>query len=478
MAAGGQQASVQILGISNVTQHTADVEIQITPGTYPVTGGGLVFGTTSWFENYQTPYPPYFTNSISGDGTNHFTITIDNLDIATLYYVTAFVTENNADFGNGIWYSNELGFSTLDASGNDPTAPDPVDPPPAPEQPPEPKEILNRTLSFKLELLDSAENVIAEKSVSLIEGKVDVGSGGFRRKCSFDLAEAIDPAWQSHRFKLYYGSAINRAEPEYTPLGVFIPINPREREAQANQITSLQGVDKTKLFADYELDAPIQFTSGTSLRSIIQTVAGWFSETKLTIETDLGTLGADFSFEEGSTAEQLLNTLVSSFNCEWFYDTNGFLVARKRTDPASRAIKYQMDRINQPYYLEAERDIDDSNYYNRVTVVGGKADTPIYRQTYENATAIAKAGGRIVQRYFTIDAAVTQAQVDGRAAFYLSNGILLPAKLKLTSLVLPDLEIGDIIEKGGVRYEVRQFDVPLSLAAQNITAGEITQEEA
>lgn len=334
----------------------------------------------------------------------------------------------------------------------------------------------NQRLYFKLEKLDSQEGVLEEKSVVLLSGNVDVGSGGFRRKCAFDLMEGLDTDWQSRRFKLYYGQGDNRQAPTYTPLGVFLPINPSERESQARPITSIQGVDKTKLFADFELDTPVQFTSGTTLRSIFQTVAGWFSETKLIIEQSMGALGADFTFEEGSTAEQLLNTLASSFSCEWFYDPNGFLVARKRTDPATRPVRYEMDNIEQPYYLEAERTIDDANYYNRVTVVGGKVDTPIYRRTYQNDGAITKAGGRIVQRYFTIDAAVTQAQVDGRAAFYLSNGVLLPAKLKLSSLVLPDLELGDIIQKAGTRYEVRQFDVPLSLAPQNMTAGEIIEE--
>lgn len=328
-------------------------------------------------------------------------------------------------------------------------------------------------LYFRLEMLDSAEKVLEDKSVTLLGGKVDVGSGGFRRKASFELLEPLPATWQSRRFKLYYGTAQNEADADYTPLGVFIPVNPNEREAQDGKITSLQGVDKVKLYSDYQLDTPVQFVSGTTLRSIIQTVAGWFGETKLNIETTLGTLGADFTFEEGSTAEQLLNTLVSSFSCEWFYDTNGILVARKRTDPATRAIRYVMDDIDQPFYLTSEQAIDDDNYYNKVTVVGGKTDTPIYRQTYSDTAAIAKAGGRIVQRYFTIDAAVTQAQVDGRAAFYLSNGVLLPRQLKLTNLVLPDLELGDIIQKGNTRYEVRQFDVPLSLDSQNITAGEI-----
>lgn len=331
-----------------------------------------------------------------------------------------------------------------------------------------------KRLYFKIEKLDSSENVIEEKSVVMLSGKVDVGSGGFRRKAQFELLEALPSTWQSRRWKLYYGTANTSAEaPVYTPLGVFIPMNPNEREAESGKITSLQGVDKTKLFADFQLADPVQFVSGTTLRSIIQTVAGWFGETKLNLETSMGTLGADFTFEEGSTAEQLLNTLVSSFSCEWFYDANGILVARKRVAAADRPVKYVMDDITDPKYLTAEQDISEDNYYNKVILVGGKTDTPIYRATVQNTTAITKAGGRVVQRYFTYDAAVTQSQVDAIAAYYLSNGVLLPRQLKLTNLVLADLELGDIIQKGSTKYQVRQFDVPLNLEAQNMTAGEI-----
>lgn len=332
----------------------------------------------------------------------------------------------------------------------------------------------HRKLYFLLQKLDSDENVIEEKSVELISGKVDVGSGGTRRKASFDLLEPLAADWQANRWKLHYGYSERDAEdPQYVPLGVFIPINPSEAESQSGKITSMQGADKSKLYSDYELDSPVTFPNGTAVRDIITTVASWFGETKLNLESALGVIAADLSFEEGTTAEQILNTVVTSFSADWYYDANGYLVALKNTDPATRAISYVIDDAESPLYITASKDIDDSNYYNRVTVVGGLTDTPIYRATYQDDDAIARAGGRIVQKYFTVDAAVTQDQVNGRAAYYLSQGVQLPSQLKLTSLVLPELEIGNILQKGQQRFEVRAFSVPLSLSAQDITAGEI-----
>ena len=332
----------------------------------------------------------------------------------------------------------------------------------------------NRQLFFKIEKLNTAEAVLEEKSVTINGGSIDVGSGGSRRKASFELLEPLPANWQMHKWKLYYGYRERTTDPIiYYPQGVFIPINPSEREVNSGFVTSFQGVDKTKLFADFQLDTPITFASGTTVRSIVQTVAGWFNETKLVLAQDLGTLGAAFSFEEGSTAEQLLNSLVSSFNAEWFYNPDGFLVARRRTDPANRPITHRLDNPASPYYISSERTISDDNYYNKVTLVGGKADTPIYRSTVQNTDAITAAGGRVVQRYFSRDAAVTQVQVNALAAYYLSNGVLLPATLKVESLVIPNLELDEIIQKDNKRYEVRGFNIPLGLGTQNIDAGEI-----
>lgn len=332
----------------------------------------------------------------------------------------------------------------------------------------------SRTLAFRIEKLDSTENVLETKTVSLVSGSVDVGSGGYRRKCSFSLLESLPQNWQGHRWKLYYGySNDNLVNFTYYPLGVFIPINPNESEIKSGKIVNYQGVDKVKLYADYQIDSPVTFISGTAVRDIIVQVAGWFNETKLNLEQNLGTLGVDRTFEEGTTAESILNTIVSSFGDEWFYDQNGILVARQVVDPKIRHISLVVDDVESPIYISASTDVDDSNYYNKVTVVGGTVDTPIYRATFQNNDAISLAGGRVVQRYFTIDAAVTQAQVDGRAQFYLSGGVQLPATLSLESLVVPNLEIGDILIKDNIKYEVRSFNIPLSTDIQEIKAGKV-----
>lgn len=332
----------------------------------------------------------------------------------------------------------------------------------------------NREVWLKLERLDETDRVIEEKTRRLIGGRVEIsGTGENRRKISFQLLEPLAAAWQGYRWKVHYGYRSTTAEPiTYYPQGVFIPFNPAETEIHEGFTTELQGADKMKMFYDYEIDEPVTFASGTPVRQVVQDIAGWFNETHLKLDTDLGTLGAALTFEEGTTAGSMLSTLVSSFSAEAFYDIEGFLVARKIVDPNLRPIKYVVDDEEAGVYISSSRSVDDTNYYNSVTVVGGTVDSAIFRATRQSTAAIA-AAKRTVQRYFTVDAAVTQAQVNARADHYLSMGISLPRRIALTNLVLADIDAGDVIEKDGVRYEVVDASIPLDLSTQSISAREV-----
>lgn len=459
--------SVSTGAVTSVQHNSAIASATVVSGGRTIVGRGVVFGTTP--DPGGVPYPPYFENArsypVNEDTT--FSISLNDLEPNTTYYVKAYAHEEWEVEGvanSGSIYGGEVSFTTSDVPVL-PDIPTPVTP--------TTNNSLSRELFFKVELLDETDSVLQEKAVKLKSGRVDVGSGGARRKCTLELLEPLPDDWQGRRWRLYYGHRTGHVgEPIYHALGVFIPVNPSEYEAANGLITMYQGVDKMKLFGDYQLPEPLSFASGTPVRDIIVQMATIFGETKLNLEKDLGTLGADFTVEEGITAESFLNTLVSSFSAEMFYDAEGWLVARKTISPDLRPIRFAMDDDISPLYISSEKIVDDLNYYNSVTVVGGRADTDIYRASLSNSDAIDRAK-RVVHRYFTIDAAVSQAQVDGRASYYLSQGVQLPFNLRLTNLVIPNLEQGDIISKDGRRYEVRAFNIPLGLGEQNITAGEV-----
>lgn len=331
----------------------------------------------------------------------------------------------------------------------------------------------DRTITVKIEKLNSAGQLIETRQDKLISGKVDVSPGYVRRKCSFDLAEALPDDWIAHRWKLYYGYKA-RGDTAYTfiPLGVFIPINPKQTSKIGGFESSYQGIDKSKLFSDYEIPAPLYWATGTTVLSIIGYCAGVVGETKLNIANDLGTLAADFTFEEGTNLATVMQTIISGRNAEWYYDPEGNLRVQNLVPATDKTPKLTLDPSD-PIEIESSFEVDDDSYFNKVTVLGGKADTAIYRSTLTDVAAVARAGGRTVSKFFKFEGAVSQTHTDSIAAYYLKRGAQLPFSLHLENLVIPDLETGDVFKRLTRKFEVKTFDVPLGIGTQTVEAGEI-----
>lgn len=330
----------------------------------------------------------------------------------------------------------------------------------------------HRELYFKIEKLDSEDKVLEIKTSVLIDGEVKVAYDDVnRRTCDFTILEGLPDTWMSARWKPYYGQKIND-EIVYVPLGVFIPINPTEEEVNSGKTTKYQGVDKAQLLADEYSDIPLTYTAGTTLKEVSQDIFGRIGETKLNLEDVPYVLATDFTFEEGVSLEHILSTLVRSFPADWYYDRNGYAILQSLPVVTERPVRYTFTEDDESILIESSRSIDTSKYWNKVIVVGGRVDTGIFRQTYENDNAIEKAG-RKVTKFFKEDAATSQTQVNDLATQFLDAGLRLPATINIQNLPLSDLEPKEVIMKNNTKYEVIAFNIPLSADLQLIQAGEV-----
>lgn len=332
----------------------------------------------------------------------------------------------------------------------------------------------NRELYFKIEKLNSSDQVVETKTPVLIDGNVSVEYDRInRRTCNFKLAEALPTDWQSSRWKLYYGQK-NRTtgDIDYVALGVFIPINPRQEEELDSYITSYQGVDKAQILKDAYNDIPLTFIAGTTLKEVMTEILDLVGETKRNLEDVPYELATDFTFEEGVSLEHILSTLVRSFPADWYYDREGIAKLVSLPPADQRAVKQLYEYGDNSIYVDSSFDIDTDRYWNRVIVVGGRADTGIFRQTYENEEQILLAG-REVTRFFKEDAATSQDQVNDLATQFLGIGTQLPRQITISGIPIADLDVKEVIEKDLRKYEVIAFNVPLGLELQTITAGEI-----
>lgn len=330
----------------------------------------------------------------------------------------------------------------------------------------------HREVYFKIERLDSNDAFIEEKTVELIDGNINIAYSDIcRRSTSFTLREPLPDGWMANRWKMYYG--IKKDEiTSYTPLGVFIPMNPEEDAILSSWTTKYQGVDKAQILADAVNDIPLTFAIGTTLKNVALTIFGMISETKLNLQDVPYALATAFTFEEGTSLERILSTLIRSFPADWYYDANGIAVLEALPIARYRPIKYTFDEGDDSIFVDSTRSFDTDKYWNRVTVIGGQIDSGIFRQTYGDDVQKAIAG-RWVTKFFKEDTATSQTQVNELATAYLAAGIQIPANIVIHNLPIADLDTKQIIVHGNKKYEVVDFNVPLDLSLQTIQAGEI-----
>lgn len=331
---------------------------------------------------------------------------------------------------------------------------------------------MHRELYFKIEKLNSSDQVIEDKSLKLTSGDVRVDYDQInRRTCSFELAEPLSSDWMQYRWKPYYGVKTPDGI-DYTALGVFIPVNPEESEESSGYITKLQGVDKAVLLSEAYSDIPLTFTAGTTLKEVATTIFAMIPETKLNLDDVPYELATDFTFEEGIALEHILSTLVRSFAADWYYDRDGYAVLEQLPTADMRPVVYEFEEDDDSIFIESTRSLDTDQYWNKVTVIGGTVDTGIFRQTYQSDLEFQRAG-RWVTRFFKEDTATSQDQVNDLATQFLDAGTRLPATISIHNLPLANLEPKQIIKKGNVKYEIIDFNIPLSLDLQQIRAGEV-----
>ena len=330
----------------------------------------------------------------------------------------------------------------------------------------------HKEIYFKIERLNANDEFLEEKSVQLIDGNVNVSySDVCRRSCSFTLREPLPTDWMSSRWKMYYGVK-ESDQISYEPIGVFIPLNPEESEELSGWTTDYQGVDKAQILSESFSEIPLTFTAGTTLKEVATTIFNMIGETKLNLADVPYSLATEFTFEEGISLEHILSTLVRSFPADWYYDRNGIAVLEALPLAQYRPIKYSFKEDNDSIHIDTKRSIDTDKYYNRVVLVGGKADTGIFRQVYGNDVHRYIAG-RWVTKFFKEDAATSQEQVNQLAMQLLDAGIRLPANIVIHNIPIADLEPKQIIMHNNTRYEVIDFNIPLDLSLQTIQAGEV-----
>lgn len=214
----------------------------------------------------------------------------------------------------------------------------------------------------------------------------------------------------------------------------------------------VSGRDYTKKCLLSKFNTATSFADGLAIETAIQTIATNAGITKFLLPLTGHQLGKLYTYERGVSRWEAMKEIASGFGYELFFDAQGFLVMREYLDPVTAPLAYSL--ATGPLVgnlVSYGKTVNDNRIYNKIIVTGESSDSevPPVSAIAENTlpdspTRIAKLGERVYQyasAYIT-----TTPQAQDVADKFLKIHALEEFELNFTSIALPWLEAGEIIE--------------------------------
>lgn len=250
---------------------------------------------------------------------------------------------------------------------------------------------------------------------------------------------------------------------------------------------SVSGRDYTKKMLSSKFVAATGFNAGASLDATINTIAAaaGIPASKRFIPPTNKTLGRDFIFERGVERWKACKELAEAFGYELFFDGTGTLVMREYLDPTTSPLMYTFLTGTTGNLVTYDKSVSDGRLYNHVVVSGESSDTiPVWAEARNDNPASPTNINLIGDRLYTYTSSfiTTQEQAQDVANTFLSIYSLQEYDFNFSSLMLPWLEVGGIIEfidpKAALtqpdRFLLSTLTIPLALGAMTGTGKRVT----
>lgn len=248
------------------------------------------------------------------------------------------------------------------------------------------------------------------------------------------------------------------------------------KESNFPDTVHVTGRDYAKKMLASKFVVATGFTATDSLESVISSIAanaGIPANKRLIPATGL-TLGRSFIFERGVNRWDACKQLSEAHGYELFFNAQGMLVMRQFLDPSTSPLSYTFETGDFGSLVTYDKTVSDSQLYNHVVVAGEATDTiPVWAEARNDnpasPTNIAAIGDRYTE--YISSFITTTAQAQDVANQFLAIYSLQEYDLNFSSLMLPWMEVGEIIEfidpKAAEtqpdRFLLSQLNIPLSL---------------
>lgn len=266
-------------------------------------------------------------------------------------------------------------------------------------------------------------------------------------------------------------------------LGEFMIDNIEETDGPPHTL-KISGRDYSKKLDLCKFVDPLIFQTGTSVDDVLLALLNLAGIKKFIVKSGAGTLTANFQVQSEQSALDAIKNLSSGYVFEWFFDNNGFFIARQYRDPStSNATSYLRTGGVDGNLIGFTRTSSDENLKNHVIVISDKGKTT-YRGEAKNTnpsspTRIARLNDRLsIIRNSLPD---SDAACQKLAERILAVSGLETYSVNFTSLVFPWLEVNEIQDFTDPRYPAEypkrylltDLSIPLGLGGMTGTSKRI-----
>lgn len=258
---------------------------------------------------------------------------------------------------------------------------------------------------------------------------------------------------------------------------------------QFPHLIKVTGRDFTKKMILSLFDTTDTFVAGTDVSDLVSALCANSGITSFSFPYDGTVTTADYTFDQGTSRWDAAKQVATDYNYDLYMDNTATATMSTKVDPTTSPITFTFKTGSTDGNLAAiNEQVDDTNLFNRVIVIGGSSDSstpPVYAEVVNDdplsPTSIQKIGDRYMPPY-TSENLTTTDQCLALATSILKVSALETYSLSISSIVFPWLEANTVVKilnpnafpGDPENYLMDTFSVPLTLAAMPATGKRIT----
>jgi hypothetical protein len=335
----------------------------------------------------------------------------------------------------------------------------------------------------------------------LVDGTITVDrERDEKRACDFELDNGdnalrnnpVSGFWYDKILKAYWGIIFfdytaNRWVRWETPLGVFMI--DRIGQGRFPHTIKVTGRDLSKKCIISQLSQTLSFPQGVAIETIVQALAANAGIKQFALPITGNAYSDDLTFTSGTPRWTVIKNLSDLIGYEVYFRPDGVLTMRPYQDPTLSPVAWSFTQDAGGSLVDYDKSSTDSGVYNHIVVTGAPlgaspsdlagavtgSDTSeiVFAEARNDdpgsPTRIARIGDRV--KPYQSDYFTSAAQAQDFANLMLRVAALEEYDLNFTSLVIPFLDAGDIIEViepdedpyTPSRFLLSNFSIPMSL---------------